>query len=204
MTPVGKCTARIGIGDSEFVASFVVLPECCKDLILGMDFLSEHNAVIDVGERSIKFAASNRRPEHGVRRAPLRVIDDDVNVPPRSCIIVPVMCDVRCTVDGITERMDALLLNHDIAVARGVLHLTEGRAELLLTNFGKERRHVAKGATVAYFEEIAGNDDCFVLEGTEPGEGAPDPILDINSSLRHAEQRALRELLMSFKGCFSS
>ncbi|KAH9378022.1 hypothetical protein HPB48_000358 [Haemaphysalis longicornis] len=53
MTPVGRCTARITIGDANFVGSFVVLAECCKDLILRMDFLREYNAVIDVGERLI-------------------------------------------------------------------------------------------------------------------------------------------------------
>ena len=30
MTPTGKCTARLIIGDTSFVATFVLLPECCK------------------------------------------------------------------------------------------------------------------------------------------------------------------------------
>lgn len=33
MTPIGKCTARIAIGNADFIGSFVVLAECCKDLI---------------------------------------------------------------------------------------------------------------------------------------------------------------------------
>lgn len=169
-----------------------------------MDFLSKHDAVIDVGERSIKFAPSHRRQEHAIRHAPLRVIDDNVNVPPRSCMIVSVMCDVRCTVDGIAERMDALLLDQGIAVARGGLHLTEGHAELLMTNFSNERRHVPRNATIAYFEDIAVSDDCFVLEGAESGEGGPDPVIDVNASLPYAEQQALLQLLMSFKDRFSS
>lgn len=37
MTPVGKCTGRFSIGDATFVGTFVVLAECCRELILGMD-----------------------------------------------------------------------------------------------------------------------------------------------------------------------
>lgn len=204
MTPAGKCTARISIGDSNFVGSFVVLAECCRDLILGMDFLREHKAVIDVGERLITFSSSNNQPVRTERRASLRVIEDDVNIPPRSCMLVSVKCDVSFTVDGIAERIDALLFGHGIAVARGVLHLTNGQAELLLTNFSNERQHVAKGTAVAYFEDIAGDDDCFALQGAPPGETSPDPIIDVSSSLPFTQQQALLSLLMTFKDCFSS
>ncbi|KAH9372495.1 hypothetical protein HPB48_011101 [Haemaphysalis longicornis] len=137
MTPVGKCTARITMADADFVVSFVVLAECCNVLLLGRDFLKESNAAIDVGERLITLSSSHRLPELTACRAPLRVIDEGVNIPPRSCMRVSVHCDMCTTVDGIADRIGELLFRHGIALARGVLHVTDGRAELLLS----ERNH---------------------------------------------------------------
>lgn len=57
MTPTGKCTARLVVDDSNFVATFVILPDCCKELILGMDFLREYGAVINIPERIVTFSA---------------------------------------------------------------------------------------------------------------------------------------------------
>lgn len=205
MTPVGKCTGRISIGDATFVGTFVVLAECCRELILGMDFLREYNAVIDVRERLITLSPSPRLPERQECRSSLRVIDDDVNIPPRSCMLVSVNCDVRSTVDGIAERVDALLCSRGVAVARGVLHLVDGKAELLLTNFSNEHQHVAKHTAVAFFEDIPGGDeDCFALQGAPPGESSPVPAIDVNPSLPFTQCQELRELLMKFMDCFSA
>lgn len=48
ISPVGRCTARITIKGFTYIGTFVVLPECSKDLILGMDFLQGNGAVIDL------------------------------------------------------------------------------------------------------------------------------------------------------------
>lgn len=102
MEPVGKCTARIRIDASDFVTSFIILPQCCKDLILGMDFLGEHKAVIDLRERSVTFSTCCVPSELKEDLcSALRVIDDGVTLPPRSCALVSVKCDSSCYGDGI-------------------------------------------------------------------------------------------------------
>lgn len=56
LTPTGKCTARIRISKANFVGTFVILPQCCKDLILAMDFLREYHAIINIPERLVTFS----------------------------------------------------------------------------------------------------------------------------------------------------
>lgn len=41
VTPLGVCTARLQIRSSTFLVSSLVLRECSRELILGMDFLRE-------------------------------------------------------------------------------------------------------------------------------------------------------------------
>ncbi|KAM7309558.1 retropepsin-like aspartic protease [Ixodes scapularis] len=50
ITPVGRCTARVEIHGETCPVKFVVLQDCSRDVILGMDFLCEYGAVIDLGE----------------------------------------------------------------------------------------------------------------------------------------------------------
>lgn len=91
LMPVGRCTARLDIGGSSFVATFVILTSCCKDLIIGMDFLREYGAVINIPDRSITFRNSPGLVDcSDAIRNTLRIIDDDVVVPPRSCTLVSV------------------------------------------------------------------------------------------------------------------
>lgn len=40
ITPTGTCMARATVRDWTYLARFVILKECSRDVILGMDFLS--------------------------------------------------------------------------------------------------------------------------------------------------------------------
>lgn len=46
---LGMCSARISVANRSTAVLFAVLERCCHDLILGMDFLSAHSALIDCG-----------------------------------------------------------------------------------------------------------------------------------------------------------
>ncbi|KAM7313436.1 hypothetical protein ISCGN_003301 [Ixodes scapularis] len=48
ITPVGRCTARVEIHGETCPVKFVVLQDCSRDVILGMDFLCKYGAVIDL------------------------------------------------------------------------------------------------------------------------------------------------------------
>lgn len=51
ITPVGRCTARLVIHEETcpVTVKFVVLNDCSKGVILGMDSLCEYGAFIDLG-----------------------------------------------------------------------------------------------------------------------------------------------------------
>lgn len=200
LTPIGKCTARINIGDSSFVANFVILPDCCKNVILGMDFLREYGAVINIPDGILTFSVDQSA---GLQRRSLRIIDD-VTVPPLSCRLVPVRCDTEYNGEGLAEQIIMLLLTQGVAIPRSLVEVIHGEAEVLLTNFSNERRHLAKGAAVAYLDEIAEFCECFALQEGDQDTLAPLPVLDVSASLSPAERQRLVDLLHQFNDCFSS
>ncbi|KAM7292943.1 hypothetical protein ISCGN_026076 [Ixodes scapularis] len=66
ITPVGRCTARVEIHGETCPVKFVVLQDCSRDVILGMDFLCEYGAVIDLGANRLtlrKPASPRRNPK---------------------------------------------------------------------------------------------------------------------------------------------
>ncbi|KAM7315693.1 hypothetical protein ISCGN_005476, partial [Ixodes scapularis] len=72
ITPVGRCTARVEIHGETCPVKFVVLQDCSRDVILGMDFLCEYGAVIDLGANQLtlrKPVSPPRRP-NDVNRGP--------------------------------------------------------------------------------------------------------------------------------------
>lgn len=56
MSLISRCTARLEICASAFVASFLVLPNRCQPVILGVDFLQEYGAVIYLRDLFVTFA----------------------------------------------------------------------------------------------------------------------------------------------------
>lgn len=113
LMPAGRCTTRVNIEGASFVATFVVLPACCKDLILGMDFLREYGAVINIPDRFVTFY-HNPDPVDCLAppRNSLRLNDDDVVIPPRSCTLVSVACEVPFDGEGVADQITRLLLTH--------------------------------------------------------------------------------------------
>lgn len=191
LTPTGKCTARIKIGDSSFVATFVILSECCKQAILGMDFLREYGAIINIPDGVLTFSADHSAP---LQRKSLRVIDD-VTIPPLSCRLVSVTCNTQHTGEGIAEQVSTLLLTRGVAIARSLVSIVYGQAEVLMTNFSNERRHITEGTTVAYFDEIVDVRECFAVQQEEtPAASAPPPV-DVSMDLSPAQRQRLVDLL---------
>lgn len=158
LTPLGVCTARIKIRDAYFPACFLVLRECSKPLILGLDFLYEYGAIIDLRELLVTFS-TNRAviTEAEPRCMALRLCDGHVTLPPRASVFVSVKCDSDFTC-GIAEANVPLLLERQISVARGVVEIRNYRTDILLTNFSAAPQHLHQKTDVFYLTEIAGID----------------------------------------------
>lgn len=57
VTPLGACMIRVQIRGCTFLANGLILRECSRDIILGVDFLQEYGAVIDLQERHVTVSA---------------------------------------------------------------------------------------------------------------------------------------------------
>uniref|UniRef100_A0A6G5A9B9 Putative tick transposon n=1 Tax=Rhipicephalus microplus TaxID=6941 RepID=A0A6G5A9B9_RHIMP len=209
ITPLGRCTARLEIRGFIYVADFIVLPECSRELIIGMDFLRANGAVINLRRSSVSFSTERAIPveESEERRlTALRVVHDDVTVPPRCSIMVLVENDALYNREGIADTNVGLFLNKGVCVARGLVHLTNGRADVLLTNFSNELQHIAQGTAIAYLHDF-----CMVTElcslttsTTRPVACNIDTSVTVNQSLPDSQKKQIYALVKEFSDCFSS
>ncbi|XP_077498741.1 uncharacterized protein LOC144109834 [Amblyomma americanum] len=206
ITPLGQCTARVQISDSTFVVSCLVLRDCSRDPILGVHFLREDGAVIDLRNRTVTFSTAEADDTSDVRQrsSALRISTESVLIPPRSSVFASVECDDGLR-DGpaVAEGNLSLLLTHGICAARSVVHLRDGRSELLNTNFTSEPRHLFRATAIAWADQLADVTECFASEAMDRVDTSMDRI-DISSGLSATQQRALRALFLQYKTCFAS
>lgn len=203
--PTGVCTARIQIQDSTFPGCFAVLRECSKELILGLDFLREYGAVIDLRDLLVTF--SNPLPaddERDLYRPALRICDEIVTLPPRSSMFVTVECEQSPVSSGIAEQNISLLLDRQVCAARGLVDISNRRTEILLTNFSPEHQHLSHGTAVAYLDAVSDEERSIVL-GVFATQKESEKVakIDVNPDLPVSQQQQLRDLLDSFGDCFA-
>lgn len=78
VTPTGQCTVRVTIRGYTYVGDFIVLPECSRDVILGMNFLQTNGAIIDLQTSTVTFSTERaiaRNDSEAGQFCALRVLD---------------------------------------------------------------------------------------------------------------------------------
>lgn len=208
VTPIGMCTARIEIRGETCAVKFVVLPNCSRDIILGMDFLCEYAAVIDLGSNSLTL----RRPsspecEPSSTPVPARVVADHVKLPARTAVFLLVQTDAITQGEVYVEGSVQLLLDRGIGVARGVAPIENGQARVLVTNFWDEPQYVTKGMVIAHAEEMAEVTTVAAISETEQSPKRKTALtleLDVDSKLPLEQRRELLDLLTEFNDCFAT
>lgn len=210
MTPSGTCTSRVTIDGTTYPADFVILPNCSRDVILGMDFLTDNGAIIDLQTKSITFASDHSttpqpNPEH---HATVRIADDHVTLPPRASLMIAVYCeDAAPDVDAIVESDQRWLLNRGVSVARGIARFKQRRSQVLVTNFTEECQHLNKDAAIAFLEETQEASQVIAVADFER---TPDDTFklpqhfDVNPALPQEQRNKLLALLRRYSECFSS
>lgn len=134
ITPVAACTARIVIQGYTYTVEFVVLSSCSYDVILGWDFLSDHQAVIDCSRAEIEFSPLPDTRSHELDDLGDKlVVTEDTTIPPHSSVIAHA-CSTFAT------DTTALFVPSDIFVRRqcslpfAVLTVSGGCTRLLVSN----------------------------------------------------------------------
>lgn len=207
--PAGSCTCRIGIHGFTYVASFIVLSECSRDLIIGMDFLQANGAVINLKESCVSFSTKHAIATFECEGEfdALQIVDDDVTVPPRSSIAVAVRNNAFSDYEGIADCNTGLLLEKGICVARGLVRLQDGCANVFLTNFGHEVQHIAKGTVIARLNDYAHVTDLSSSATEPPNSDNADSILasiKIETALLPNQKHQIECLVREFASCFST
>lgn len=209
VTPSGTCTSRVTIDGTTYPAEFVILPNCSRDVILGMDFLTDNGAIIDLQTRSITFSSDSTTPQPNPdHRVAVRIADDHVTLPPRASLMITVYCeDTAPDMDAIVESDQRLLLNRGISVARGIARFKQRKSHVLATNFTEEYQHLNKGAAIAFLEETQEASEVIAVANFERARAdasALPPPFDVNPALPQENRDRLLDLLHRYSECFSA
>ncbi|KAM7307869.1 uncharacterized protein ISCGN_011505 [Ixodes scapularis] len=195
--PSGRCTSRVSIRGHTYLTTFVILEQCSRDLILGMDFLTDNGALIDLPSKSVSFSTdhalpSDNKSEH---RSTLRLLEEHVTLPPYSSRLIAVGTDSSDDIEGVAEGNRSLFLDRGISVARGIVQLHKGQAHVLLTNFSPEFQHLNTGTALAFLESITEASSALNIVASTPKVPSPentDTSFDINTTLPKRQQDELR------------
>lgn len=90
--PTAACTARVLIQDVLYTIEFIVLSSCSHAIILGWDFLSRHNAVINCARAEIELSQLGDLASVDAQSSAKLVVKEDTRIPPYSSAFIPVSC----------------------------------------------------------------------------------------------------------------
>lgn len=207
--PIGRCTARIEINGLRCPVTFVVLSKCSRDIILGMDFLSDCSAVIDFTDRRLtlrqpRYTSAQTKPQV----CTARVLAEHVTVPPQSSVFLPVTSDHVASGEVLLEGSAQLLLERGLGVARGIAQLDTGCVHVLVTNFCGTPQRLTKGTALGTMESITAPIQVVALsEGAFSSSSQQNdaPLgVSIAPNLSVSERAKLIALLAEFQDCFST
>ncbi|WP_316399455.1 retropepsin-like aspartic protease [Bradyrhizobium sp. 33ap4] len=216
LTPYGKCTASVSVRGVQYVVSFIVLENSARDVILGMDFLRENGAVIDLDAGVISFRipcedCDNQEANEMMNdtsaqvNEPVFISDSCVDIPPWSTASVAVHISRPCLPPVLVEGSMDLFLQRGIGVARGLVDFQRGNAEILVTNFRCEPQRLRNGSKIGTFADIMPDQTLSLLaEDAKLQCRTQGPQFDVNPELQSDYRRRLLGLLHEYEGCFST
>lgn len=145
---IGMCAARVSFADRSTIVLFTVIAHCPHDIILGLDFLSAHSALIDCSASTLRLDLPVLDPSepHPSRLSSV----DFVRLPPSALTYVDLVSSPPVP-DGhyIAAPMQDVLLTHGITVPHTVLSVTANCVCLPVVNFGLTAQVLPRGMSLA-------------------------------------------------------
>lgn len=129
VSPIAACTARVSIQGTSYPIEFVVLSSCSHDVILGWDFLSCHHAVIDCARAELELF-----PQCDVSGATKLVLSEDVDIPPRSSVLVALSCGTLPDGPVLFTPSDLFVRRKHLFLPFAVLTLRAEHTTMFITN----------------------------------------------------------------------
>lgn len=140
---IGMCPARVSVADHHTSVLFYVLEHCPHDLILGLDFLSAHSALIDCSAGVVQLALPVAIDP--LDSAPIRLCSTEHIRLPHLAVTYIGVSPVPPIPDGdyIVSPNPDVLLSHNVAFPHTVITITENTSCLPLVNFVHKLSRVA-------------------------------------------------------------
>lgn len=208
---LGMCSARISVADRSTSVLLAVLEKCSHDLILGMDFLSAHSALIDCGTGLLQLDLPCYHDAPPTRQPRLCSVDY-VRLPPQAVIYVNLRSSSPIP-DGdyiLTPIVDVLFAKN-VALPHTLIRVTDSRTSLPILNFSWCTQLIPGGMTLAHISSI---DECavsaFITDASlssapsSSSHNLVDGDIDkmIASDLLPAQTADMRRILMSYRDIF--
>ena len=221
--PKHQFTTDIIIGNRRYSVTFVIVEEFPWDALLGLDFLHDHDALLNFGEgeawigdtcinfqRKSESGKQPNPPESSRIRRTLRT-DKKVRIPARTEMAVSVICSRNAK--G-TYFVEASRISDDLGVTIGCCLSTPTKRRLIVrvANETNGTIVIAKGKPIAVAESIDVNDGFDQVNSERLREilavssdrNVPDsPDFDIGSHLNPDEIGRLKSLLAKFDDIMS-
>ncbi|KAK8756781.1 hypothetical protein V5799_000517 [Amblyomma americanum] len=206
---VGMCTARVSIAGRHTSVLFTVLEHCPHDIILGLDFLTDHSALIDCATSIVQLAlpVPSEPPDPIVHRL---CTTDFVRLDPDAATYVR-FSSVPPVPDGdyIITPVPDVPFTRSVALAHTVVTMSANQASLPVLNFASYVQPLPQGMSLATLCPAA---ECVVsaVRSVPPSSNCRDsdvPPPDeyakmIAADLLPGQAHDLRYLLSSFRDIF--
>lgn len=205
--PIGKCILRVRINSLEQPFEFIVLPHCSHDVILGWDFLSASQAVIDCGQKEL-FLEDNSQ-NFAALDACKMFASKDYTLQPRSLTKIAVtglqgQGHINVVIDG-SKR---LLLEKNIAVPSMISSYHE-QSDVWVANLQSTNQVIPKGMFIGLGEPLDEVHLCAISDASHsPDKEQKTPNAEnyfssmMSPGLNAGQKHELAELLRTFSGVF--
>ena len=216
----GTTTVTIMVGEGSFMADVVVVDGLIAEVLLGLDFLEQHNCTIQAGERLLTLnngkIVISLSGSDTVGKSPRMVVNllQSVHIPPQSEIeVMAAGCgDVSSGVWIVEPTTNGKL---PVLVARAVATPRNGCIPVRLLNLSSTSTKVSKGTTVGIIQ-AANEADIEVISNIRTQDSSPQvtstpkelrdalwSAVEANKDLKESEKEQLYHLLLAYKDTFA-
>lgn len=149
--PLALCTARVSVSNSSHVVSFLVLPQCISDVILGTDFLYSTRSVIDCSSGTITWDELPSSPySYDDTNELIRLCaQEDVVLPPKA--LSPIRLSANTTCRDMTALASAApsMTTRGLLLPTSLLDVASSETVVWVLNTASEKQLVPEAMCVA-------------------------------------------------------
>ena len=125
VTSIGKVTLPMVVDQHGFATSFIILQNLSFEIILGMQFLSENNAIIDAADKSVYFNIM----------LPLNVNSiEQTTIPAYSCIALSAEAETPVDCTKIIKNVASFNHRYGAFVSHGTIRCDKNSLTVLVSN----------------------------------------------------------------------